>query len=256
MSAQGGAFTSILRAYRGRLAAVTLLSAVGAGVGVAVIAYINQRLLNPAAAGESALAGLFGLLGLLLVSAAGAQLGLTALGHRMVFDLRMTLVKRWMDTEPERVAQIGAARILAVLSNDVRQITLAFVQLPELLFGIALTSAAFGYLGWLSLPLLAATLAWLATTVALGWPLVARMHRSLRHLRQAEDAMQTQYQTLIQGAKALTLNRHRAARVFGTDVTAAADAYRHHVTRATAITHSPVNGRTSWCWAPSGSSFT
>lgn len=233
MAAPGGsAFTPILRTYRGRLAVVTLLSATGAGAGVAVIAYINQRLLTPAAVADGALAGLFGLLGLLLASAAGAQIGLTALGHRMVFDLRMTLVKRWLDTEPERVAQIGAARILAVLSHDVRQVTLAFVHLPELLYGMALTTAAFGYLGWLSLPLLAATLAWLAVTIAVAWPLVARMHRSLRHLRQAEDAVQAQYQTLILGAKALTLNRHRAARVFGTDVAEAADAYRTHITHA------------------------
>ncbi|GHC22256.1 putative ATP-binding cassette transporter [Aidingimonas halophila] len=69
----------------------------------------------------------------------GSQLALTTLGHHFVYQLRGKLIKRILDTDIERLEQLGSARLLASLSSDIRYITVAFVRLPELVQGIILT---------------------------------------------------------------------------------------------------------------------
>ncbi len=211
---------------------VLLLSLGGALLSVGVIAFINWRLVTPQAALTEALLQFLGLLLLLLILAAGAQVALTALGHSFVYDLRRQVVKRVLDTDIERLETVGGPAILASLSSDLRNLTLAFVQLPGLLYGAVLSLAAFLYLAWLSWSLFLVTLAWMTVTLGLGWLLVSRLNRHLHLLRDAENRLYEDYQALIEGRKELALNRARAQRFFEEDFQANAGAYRDHVTLA------------------------
>lgn len=65
----------------------------------------------------------------------GSQLALTTLGHHFVYRLRSEFIKRILDTHVERIEQLGSASLLAGLTSDVRNITIAFVRLPELVQG-------------------------------------------------------------------------------------------------------------------------
>lgn len=60
---------------------------------------------------------------------------LTTLGHHFVYRLRSEFIKRILDTHVERIEQLGSASLLAGLTSDVRNITIAFVRLPELVQG-------------------------------------------------------------------------------------------------------------------------
>ncbi|NVP72880.1 multidrug ABC transporter permease/ATP-binding protein, partial [Vibrio cholerae O1 biovar El Tor] len=82
---------------------------------------------------------------------------------------------------------IGGARILASLSSDIRNITIAFVYLPELTYGLILSIAAFAYLAWLSPALFAVTAGWLGLTLLVGWFFVGKVNQHIRMLREAED---------------------------------------------------------------------
>lgn len=104
-------------------------------VGIGVIAFINQRMLGTFPDPWGILPEFLGLIALLLVITLASQLALTTLGHHFVYRLRGQLIKRIMDTDIQRVEQIGSARLLASLSTDVRYITVAFVRLPELVQG-------------------------------------------------------------------------------------------------------------------------
>ncbi|WP_240466309.1 ABC transporter transmembrane domain-containing protein, partial [Arhodomonas sp. KWT] len=221
----------VFREYARAFIGVLTLSLASAGLGVGVIAYINQRLI----AGDtpvSALPGLLGLLLALLAVSLGAQLALTTLGHHFVYRLRARLVKRILDTDIERLEALGSARLLASLSSDVRNITIAFVRLPELVQGIVLTTVCAIYLAWLSPPLLAVTSVWIALTMAGGAWLVSRVYAHLRDVRESEDRLYRHFQTVIDGRKELALNRDRARRLFEGDYDEAARDYRHHVIRA------------------------
>lgn len=216
----------------GALSLALAVSLVSALLSVGVIAFINQRMVSAAELADGVLWPFVGLLVLLLVLASWAQVALTALGHRFVYSLRRKLVKRVLDTGIERLEAIGGANILASLSSDIRNITLAFVNLPQLIYGLGLSVAAFAYLALLSLPLFAMTLAWMGVTVGVGWLLVNRLSFHLHLLRESEDRIYQEYEAAIEGRKELTLNRDRARRYYDEAFDQSAETYRHHVTLA------------------------
>ncbi|WKC37266.1 multidrug ABC transporter permease/ATP-binding protein [Ectopseudomonas chengduensis] len=222
----------VFHEYRWSIALVLGLSLTSALLSVAVIAFINQRMLTPASNPGAALGQFVALLALLLVLASAAQLSLTALGHRFVYRMRRALVKRVLDTSIERLEIIGGSNIIASLSSDIRNITLAFVHLPELIYGSVLTLAAFAYLAWLSPGLFFTTLLWMSFTLGVGWLLVGRLNHHLRMLRESEDRLYGDYQAVIDGRKELTLNRDRAQRLYEDEFDLSARAYRDHVTLA------------------------
>lgn len=222
----------VMREYRLAFIAVMAASLANALLGVGVIAFINQRLIAGAADSLSALPVFFGLIALLLVIALAAQLGLTVLGHHFVYGLRTRLVKQILDTDIARLEAIGSAALLASLSADIRNVTIAFVRLPELVQGVVLTLASVAYLGWLSWPILLITAAWILVTLAVGAWLVRRVYAHLNTVREAEDALYSDYETILHGRKELALNRARAADVYHRRFEYHARTYRAHVIRA------------------------
>lgn len=81
------------------LLGVVLLSLLSAALSVGVIAFVNDRMMQA----EGDISGLLwqfsGLLLLLFLAATAAQVSLHVLGHRFVYRLRRTLVKRVLDTD-------------------------------------------------------------------------------------------------------------------------------------------------------------
>ena len=222
----------LFRENRLPLLGVLLLSLCSALLSVGVIAFVNLRLIAGGEAMGSALLQFAGLLILLLACASAGQMALHTLGHRFVYRLRRNLVKRVLDTDIERLEQIGGARILASLSSDIRNITIAFVYLPELVYGLILSLAAFAYLAWLSPSLFGVTLAWMGFTLSVGWLFVGRVNHHIRLLREAEDRLYQDYQAVIDGRKELALNRDRARLLFSEEFDSNARTYRDNVTRA------------------------
>lgn len=222
----------LFRDNPGSLFGVMLLSLGSALLSIAVIAFINLRLISADGPLGGALLQFAGLLLLLLLCAAAAQVSLHSLGHRFVYNLRRGLVKRVLDTDIQRLEQLGGSRILASLSSDIRNITIAFVHLPEMVYGLVLSLAAFVYLAWLSPPLFGVTIGWLAFTLTVGWVFVGRVNHHIRLLREAEDRLYQDYQAVIDGRKELALNRDRARRLYEEEFDVNAEAYRAHVTRA------------------------
>ncbi len=221
----------VFRHYRWPFLGAIGLSLFSAGLGVGVIAFINQRLIEVGSP-LSALPQFLGLLAVLLAVTLGTQLALTLLGHHFVFDLRSRLVKRILDTDIERLEQLGNATLLASLSSDVRNITIGFVRLPELVQGVVLTLASIAYLAWLLPQMVVITVVWIAFTMWAGWVLVSRVYRHFNLVRESEDRLYKDYQSAIEGRKELALNRDRAKHFFDETYTTNAREYRYHIIRA------------------------
>ncbi|WP_447957332.1 multidrug ABC transporter permease/ATP-binding protein [Vreelandella sp. EE7] len=217
--------------YRWAFLGAMGLSLLSAGLGVGVIAFINQRLITSEST-FSVLLPFMGLLTLLLAVTLATQLALTLLGHYFVYNLRSRLLKRMLDTDIERLERAGSATLLASLSSDVRNITIGFVRLPELVQGIVMSVACVAYLAWLSPEMVLVTVAWMAATMGIGWLLVSKVYRHFHLVRESEDLLYRDYQTAIEGRKELALNRARAQRFFDDTYTANARTYRHHIIRA------------------------
>ncbi|WP_136067375.1 multidrug ABC transporter permease/ATP-binding protein [Modicisalibacter radicis] len=234
-------FKIVWRDYRWPFVAVVALSMASAGLGIGVIAFINQRMLDALAEPWRVLPLFLGLIGLLLAITLASQLALTTLGHHFVYRLRGQLIKRILDTDIERVERLGSARLLASLATDVRYITVAFVRLPELVQGGVLTLGAAFYLAWLSPAMLGVTALWVVVTILVGVRLVARVYRHMARLRDIEDSLYADYQSVIEGRKELALNRDRAEWLYRDVYTPDALAYRHHIIRGDTFHLSAVN---------------
>ncbi|MGL6383151.1 multidrug ABC transporter permease/ATP-binding protein [Aeromonas caviae] len=231
----------VYRQYRWPFIAITLLSLLSAVSGIGVIAFINQSLIESVGDPLPILGQLVGLVLLLLVITLGSQLALTTLGHHFVYRLRGRLLKQLLDTDVARLRQIGQGPLLASLSSDIGQITIAFVRLPELVQGVVLTLGSIIYLGLLSPALLGVTALWVTVTMVVGWLLVNRVYRHLAHMRQAEDRLYQNYQSIIAGSKELALNRERAYFVYHQLYEQNARDYREQIIRADTYHLSAVN---------------
>lgn len=231
----------VWRQYRWPFIAVMALSLASAALGIGLIAFINVRLIEMVDTSLSVLPEFLGLLLLLMAVTLGSQLALTMLGHHFVFRLRSEFIKRILDTQVERVEQLGSASLLAGLTSDVRAITIAFVRLPELVQGIILTFGSVAYLAWLSSKMLAVTALWIVITIWGGFMLVSRVYKHMAVLRETEDKLYNDYQTVLEGRKELTLNRERAEHIFNHLYIPDAREYRHHIIRADTFHLSAVN---------------
>ncbi|WP_318372995.1 multidrug ABC transporter permease/ATP-binding protein [Enterobacter sp.] len=231
----------VWRQYRWPFIAVLALSLASAALGIGLIAFINQRLIENVDISLSVLPEFLGLLILLMAVTLGSQLALTTLGHHFVYRLRSEFIKRILDTHVERIEQLGSASLLAGLTSDVRNITIAFVRLPELVQGIILTVGCAAYMGWLSGKMLMVTAVWMAITIWVGFVLVARVYKHIATLRETEDKLHNDYQTVLEGRKELTLNRERAEYIYNQLYLPDAREYRHHIIRADTFHLSAVN---------------
>lgn len=231
----------VWRQYRWPFIAVMALSLASAALGIGLIAFINVRLIEMVDTSLAVLPEFLGLLLLLMAVTLGSQLALTALGHHFVFRLRSEFIKRILDTQVERVEQLGSASLLAGLTSDVRAITIAFVRLPELVQGIILTFGSAAYLAWLSTKMLAVTALWIVITIWGGFLLVSRVYKHMAVLRETEDKLYNDYQTVLEGRKELILNRERAEHIFNHLYIPDAREYRHHIIRADTFHLSAVN---------------
>ncbi len=231
----------VYRQYRWPFIMVIALSLLSAALGIGLIAFINRELIVALNASLLVLPEFLGLLLLLMAVTLASQLALTLLGHHFVYRLRGEFIKRILDTKVERIEQIGSAQLLAGLTSDVRNITIAFVRLPELIQGIILTLGSAAYLAWLSPQMLLVTAVWVAITIIGGWLLVSKVYRHMASLRDIEDNLYADYQTIIEGRKELALNRQRARLIFETVYQEDARNYRHHIVRADTFHLSAVN---------------
>ncbi|MEI7366063.1 multidrug ABC transporter permease/ATP-binding protein [Pectobacterium colocasium] len=231
----------VYQQYRWPFLAVILLSLLSAALGIGLIAFINLQLIETVNQSLSVLPQFLGLLLLLMGVTLVSQLALTTLGHHFVYRLRGQFIKRILDTNIARIEQIGSAQLLASLSSDIRNITIAFVRLPELIQGIVLTIGSAVYLAWLSPKMLVVTSVWIAITLWGGFMLVSRVYSHLTKVREAEDRLQKDYETVINGRKELTLNRERAQKLYEEIYQANAQDYRQNVIRADTFHLSAVN---------------
>lgn len=231
----------VYRHYRLPFIGILLLSLASAGLGISVIAFINRYLIEHISEPMMVLPQFLGLVLLLMAITLASQLSMTTLGHYFVYQLRNKIIKQILDTDIIRLEQLGSAKLQASLSSDIRNITIAFVRLPELIQGVILTIGAAAYLSWLSPGILAVTAISLIITILGSWYLVSHVYRHLTHVRTAEDQLYKNYQSVIDGRNELALNRDRAKALYELTYQTNASTYRRHIILADTFHLSAVN---------------
>ncbi|WP_419257229.1 ABC transporter transmembrane domain-containing protein [Campylobacter fetus] len=132
------------------LSAITLLSVFYSALNLAVLAFINRYLLN-ITSGEYGLILYFIILLLLFFIASLAfRYTISLASQNYIYDMRLSIIKRILDTDYHHTRQIGRAKLIALLSSDIASITNGFVRIPEILQGGLVAIVSFFYIlyGW------------------------------------------------------------------------------------------------------------
>ena len=222
----------IMNQHRWAFVRMLLLTLASGILGIGVLMFINTRLMTLQDNLLGVLWQFVALLAVYLILATLAQISLTTLGHKCVYELRKQILKQIMDTDLARIQHLGKPKIMASLANDIQGITHAFVRLPELIQGGVFILCAGVYLGYLSPSLLAVTCIWIAATLLGGHWTVLRVYEHLKHLRDKENRLYQHYESALDGHKELSLNRYRAERFYDEEFDSNAQEHRHHIIRA------------------------
>jgi putative ATP-binding cassette transporter len=153
---------------------------------------------------------------------------LSRLGQRAVFSMRMELSRRILASPLRRLEEIGAHRILAMLTNDIHTIIDALVMVPIVCVNIAVITGCLIYLGWLSTTVLLMVLCFIAVGVTIFRLPVKLGSRHQALVREGADALFHHFQALTGGTKELKLHRRRRERFLSAVLRPTAEALVGH----------------------------
>ncbi|WP_322012624.1 cyclic peptide export ABC transporter [Paraburkholderia sp. J12] len=133
------------------------------------------------------------------------------LGQRAKATLRMYAIRRIGEASYRELERQGAAKALAVLTQDLDTIVILFISLPTLAMQGAVIVGCLGYLGYLSWEILLLAIPTIGAGAFGFWFANGRAMFHLRASRRREDDLIKQFRALFDGSKELKLHRLRRA---------------------------------------------
>lgn len=211
------------------------LGGVSGGANLALIALIHRSLL-PGAVDSPRMPWLFGGACLLVLTAQWtAKCVLVRLSQATAAKLQYELCLKILTTPLAKIESVGSHRLLATLIHDVRAITAALAQFPNVCAQTMVLVFGLIYLGMLSVPLALGTL--LMATVGVGTYLacLSWANKHIRGVRKGEESVIKHLRDMIHGIKELKGNKDRCHE-FTYDVLLPADtSMRKRVIKALSI---------------------
>lgn len=131
------------------------------------------------------------------------------LSQATILDLRMRICRKVLSAPLRLLEDIGQPRIMAVLTQDIPDITAAILQIPQLCIHLAVLGACLVYLGWLSPLMLLILTSFLGAAVTVVKRLERRGQVYLKEGRDELDHLTSHLHALGDGAKELKLHRPR-----------------------------------------------
>ncbi|WP_447599375.1 cyclic peptide export ABC transporter [Nitrospira sp. Nam80] len=192
-----------------RLVASSIVVGIFSGLASAgIIAFVNAAM-ESTEHGAIVAWSFLGLAVVVVVSKAVSELLLVRLGQEAIADLRMHLSREILSAPLRHVEQLGQHRLLAALNDDAAVIANAYVNLPLICINAATVLGCLAYLGWLSRPLLLATLMLMAIGAALFQAFERKALRHLKDARETNDTLFHNFRSIMKGIKELKLHRER-----------------------------------------------
>jgi putative ATP-binding cassette transporter len=189
---------------------LAVLAATLSGLGtVGVLLFVRHWLGQGRLTGAPLVLGFVGVCLVALAAQFGAQLLLLRLSRRAVARLTMRLGEQVLAAPLKSVEDLGPARVQATLTEDVQLIAGGLNAVPRLCANLAILGGCLGYLGWLSLPVLLAVLAFLAVGLLVQWLLLARARHHQGHTLDGQEVLLGQLRHLVEGVQELKVHRQR-----------------------------------------------
>ncbi|HEG0321813.1 TPA: multidrug ABC transporter permease/ATP-binding protein [Campylobacter coli] len=198
----------LLKQNKFKFISFLLFSFITSAVGVLTLVFINDYLLKNAQ--NIPIFYFIVLLLIFFISSTIVELGLSIFGQNFIFKMQRRVVKQILDTPLLRVAKVGKARILASLGSDVRNISFGLLRLPDFLQSSILILCTSVYLCYLSPQIFTLCAIWIIVVLTINNFLMMKVYAYFRKARENDDALQNNYQNILDGHKELLINRYRA----------------------------------------------
>ncbi|MBD1379490.1 cyclic peptide export ABC transporter [Metabacillus arenae] len=195
-----------------------LAGIVSGGCSTGVIALINNVLNTEGTSSFPLIIGFIGLCLMTLFSSLLSGYLLIRLAQGSIIQLRLNLSKRILSTPLRKLEEQGSHRLLAVLTDDVMSIMNAITVSPMLVINLVIVLGCFGYMGWLSLPVLAIGLAFMGIAFISYQVLMKFANKSLLQAREEQDELFDHFNALTRGTKELKTNKKRRIAFFNEEL--------------------------------------
>ena len=149
------------------------------------------------------------LVGLTLISAIAANIVVANLYRRILLDIQMRLAASITRSPLRKLEDIGSSPLLAILTEDVDNISDTAIELIPLITNLVTALACFGYLVWLSWQAFLGTLIFLIVGGLSYQLLLRREQKILIAGRDEIDKLYRYFYDLTNGVKELKLNQKR-----------------------------------------------
>ncbi|QSQ23761.1 cyclic peptide export ABC transporter [Pyxidicoccus parkwayensis] len=174
-----------------------------------LISLINS-VLERSVAPDTATALRFAGIGLVaLLARVCSQLLLNYLQQSMLEKLRMELVQRILATPLRELEETGSPRLLAMLTDDVNNISSSLLVIPQILINAAIVTGCLVYLAWLSPNVFLALMAFTVVGFVTYQLPMSRGLGFIRASREVQDRLYKHLGAVIQGIKELKLHPDR-----------------------------------------------
>ena len=214
------------------MVAIALLAGAVSGISSAgLIAVVSRAISEGTTAAIPAIGAAFlGLVSVALITSILSQVMLIRLSQQAVFRLRMRLSQQILGSHLVHLEQLGGARLLATLTDDVQSVSEAVRLLPFLCIDVAMVAGGLSYIVWLSLQVFLMVCG--ITIVALGSCqfLLNEGRKRLARAREEQDELFRHFRTVTEGTKELKLHYKRRQAFLREDLQSSASRFRHHNT--------------------------
>jgi putative ATP-binding cassette transporter len=153
---------------------------------------------------------------------------LTKLGQDAMHRMRMQLCRQILAAPLLHLEQLGSARLLTTLTDDVPAITNAVLVIPLLCVNAALVIGCLIYLGILSWGVLLIVLAFMILGIATYQAPILKVQKIFQAAREHSDRLQEHFRALTLGAKELKIHNERRQAFIREGLEATADALQEH----------------------------
>ena len=156
-----------------------------------------------------------------------SQVVLARFSQGAIAQLRRSLISQILSVPLRQLEEIGSARILVALTDDIFNITQALLAIPVVAVNVAVLLGGAAYLAWLSWKILALV----SILIVLGGAgyrlMVGRAFHWLTFARAEEDRLFGYFRALTEGIKELKLHRTRRS-AFYQNIRDTTETYQQH----------------------------
>jgi putative ATP-binding cassette transporter len=157
-----------------------------------------------------------------------SQVMLANFSQTAIAELRRDLIRKILSVPLRNLEEIGSARVLVALTDDVFNITQALLAIPIVGVNLAILFGGAVYLGLLSWQVLAAVCGMIVFGAVSYRLIVNSAFHYLNLAREEEDKLFRYFRALTEGIKELKLHRERRGAFFSENIETTTEVYQRH----------------------------